>query len=543
MSQFEYVELSKGVLDGWRGATGSNRKAVVFVHGFLGSSLKTWRNEEADLSFPELIISDPQFEDFDAFRFQYVTRLFRGPNVNHIARQLEIEMATSLADYQVVLLGHSMGGLVAMEYIVHSLSQHKDPRVLGLLMYGTPTTGVELIRTVRLALSFAGLLGSVLGFLLTAAPWLLSKHKQISNLEAACEFLDRLHGEWVKRVLNGGDPATEPEGRAWIPVRVVTGNEDWVVEERSAKGLYGEIDWSPLDFDHRALAKPCGRNDLRYKRAAEFLERCRYEKPPAILARLHEFSEQVWRLRDKPLIRNWEFEIHFHAPGESVTAGLLEEFAVVEVRRCRYRLLLRDRSLTVAMALGRFALDTLKPRNPVYIHGIRTDAMSESEKQSVADAIQGGLAADAEQAWRCFFAGVRLRITDDGGRSFALAAGEKEPGNGYLATAFPIPPEANDLLGKEVTLDLGFKTIRPAGLSTFTVAFPWITAGCNVQVVIHGRLDFLTHSPHFVGDTGAKIEAESHGRFHTVQIKTDDIVLPHSSVRIQWRPATGEDDL
>ena len=181
--------------------------------------------------------------DFDVLHFGYNSGLWGGPTVKNIAVALKNQIETHLTDREIVLVAHSMGGLVCMRYILDLLQQERDFRITGLILFGTPTTGTELVQIAELlgvALSFKipGV-GRLLG-------WWLRKNKQLQQLAAHSDVLQELHDEWILRVANGGDPSLSARGRGFLSVRMVTGNDDWVVKEHSAKGIYGQIDWHPL---------------------------------------------------------------------------------------------------------------------------------------------------------------------------------------------------------------------------------------------------------------------------------------------------------
>src|SRR5581483_3017574 len=108
------------------------------------------------------------------------------------------------------------------------------------------------------------------------------------------EFIDRQNGSWVLRVLNGGHPKVIPAQRAWFPVRVVSGNDDWVVKESSARDFYSDIDWINVNEDHHALVKPRGRNDFTYQIAGDFLRKCRKWINPQALLKLRQQIDKTW---------------------------------------------------------------------------------------------------------------------------------------------------------------------------------------------------------------------------------------------------------
>jgi pimeloyl-ACP methyl ester carboxylesterase len=532
MSQplFEQVTLTDGLLDGWTRRDQPNQRAVLFVHGFMGNPDGTWRTPKAMKSFPELLLEDPGLGDFDVFKFKYKTSPFSGPSIKNIAQQLETEIDASLASYRLVLLAHSMGGLVCMQYIVNRLEKAGSLPVTGLLLYGTPTTGVEWVNISKILGVFKGL------------KKLLSS--QLEELGAASTFLEELHGNWILRVVNGGFSREPSNRRAWIPVRVVTGNEDWVVQEHSAKGVYGQIDWCPVQLDHTSLVKPHDHKHVCYKRAAEFLARCRYSSAPEVLESLRGLSDWVWSLRETKLIRNWNFEIHFFGAGQQPRGSTLqlEGFSVCEVK-CSYTFLLTEQSLLFGMTLGSDAAKIAWSGNPAYLHQIYLGAMKPADREVVAKNLRRQL---MNGAWDILFENVRTRVAEVGtGTWYDLVGQSIQKSEGHLLTALEIPSAARSLLGKEVTLDFEFRSLRPNSLNDFTLQFPWLTAGFNALVVVHGELEYLVTAPQVFGQTKPVIETEDLGQIHHTRIGGDkQLILPGSVVRVEWLPKIkGEKDM
>jgi pimeloyl-ACP methyl ester carboxylesterase len=542
---YNFGPVTTNLLDGWTRQDRRNHRAVVFVHGFIGDPLKTWQEPEATQAFPELLVEDPKLDDFDCFRFKYKTNPFSGPRIKNIAQQLENEIRRSLADYQVVLLAHSMGGLVCMQYIVGLLAKGARLPVIGLLMFGTPTTGVEWVNIAKIVLA--------LGEFELVPLWLrklFAGNSQYEELAVASQFLQDLQGQWILHVVNGGYAETPASQRASIPVRVVTGNEDWVVKEYSAKGVYGEIDWNPLQLDHRALVKPSDRKSASYQCAADFLVGCRSTYQPEVLAELRRAADKVWSLRKTKLIRNWNLEIRFDATLASPIPALKRgRFASCEVS-CRYTLVLSDRPFVLGLTLGgdeaRSAWKTDKTDSFVlaYLHQIFLDTIPTGERQAVAETL-GGLLARGEEVWASLFGNLRMRIAAAGTAAWHdLVAGEVKGGDGHLLRTFRLPEVARPLVGEEVTLDLGFRSIRPTALHEFTLQFPWLTLGFDALVVIESATDNVFATSQLFGQVRAAIESEDQGKGKKIRISSEgDLVLPESTVRIRWVRAQKEEEM
>jgi hypothetical protein len=138
-------------------------------------------------------------------------------------------------------------------------------------------------------------------------------------------------------------------------------------------------------------------------------------------------------------------------------------------------------------------------------------------------------------AWNTLFENVRMRIREEKDNKFYdLIPTAPECGYSYVTTSFSVPEEARDLIGKEVVLDLGFRSIWPTALCDFTLEFPWLTYKCDAHVVIDGELEYLITSPNFWGDKTPTVEKQPYGDGYKVWVNAEDLVLPGSSVPIRW---------
>jgi pimeloyl-ACP methyl ester carboxylesterase len=517
-----------------------NGRAVLFVHGFNGDRFATWTAEEKD-SFLVLIASDPDLADFDVFTFSYRTSLLAGDTVEQIARQLGDEIDGPLSDYRVILVAHSMGGLVCMRYILNRLERGHRLPILGLLMYGTPTTGTELVRIAEImgfGLKVAiGWLGSILTF------WLKS-HQQVTQLGIASELLQRLHDQWALRVVNGGDPTEDANRRTWLPVRMVTGTTDWVVPECSAKGVYGEIDWHPIPYNHIDLVKPGIRTDTRYRLARQFFEKCRTSKDPEILSRLRSMSDSVWKAQEEKIIRDWDYEVEIHGGNTHPVNTILQQagFAPCAVKQCQYTTVLQGRELLVGVSFGRIARERVWESRPIYVHQMIADLTGEDDRNRLARAVDEILAQRSPgDAWFVFFPTLLVSVSrGPKHHEFPLDAGKVHQIGTSLLKTYMLPPEAMETLGEEVTLHIRYESVVPQSLTSFNVMFPWLTHRCMVRVTIHGELEFLIVNRWLSRGQDVKDQSEIMQHKGEVLIKADDLVLPGSSAEIRWQRKTEE---
>lgn len=127
-----------------------NDTLIVVVHGLFGDAESTW-GSSAENFFTKLNADERFKGKFDAFSFGYPTNLGSGSfRLDEAAGKLESALDTieANANYrQIILVGHSMGGLVIMEALTTS---EKIRLKTGLVVnFATPHTGSEIANAAR----------------------------------------------------------------------------------------------------------------------------------------------------------------------------------------------------------------------------------------------------------------------------------------------------------------------------------------------------------------------------------------------------------
>ena len=125
--------IDDGGEDDWRGPLGLNLLHspsvplidFIFVHGLGGGSRKTWTKTSSITHYwpQEWLPKDPAFKDVRILSFGYDSNWIKGKdnclNIHHFGISLLGEISTSPylgnVDTPIVLIGHSMGGLVIKE--------------------------------------------------------------------------------------------------------------------------------------------------------------------------------------------------------------------------------------------------------------------------------------------------------------------------------------------------------------------------------------------------------------------------------------------
>lgn len=246
--------------EGWVLPQNANRDAVVFVHGFTGDFRATWawksprwrfwKKEQVHL-LQDLLVPDRTIS-LDYYSFAHSSQNFDLNGIGNLADALRTFLDTTVAngrtDRRVILVSHSLGGLLCRQAIINQLepSIRRNVQIVGLLMMGTPNLGTEVAR-----------------FAIHSA--------SADDIRPFDEYLDRLNRAWLQRVVNGGDPDVDPASRLRLKCGALYGLIDRVVPATSAKsGVYlGEI--HAVNKGHIALPKCQTRNDPVYSVLADFI--------------------------------------------------------------------------------------------------------------------------------------------------------------------------------------------------------------------------------------------------------------------------------
>lgn len=197
-------------------------RAVVFLHGFTGSRDDTWDR------FPGLL--GTAIEDWDIFTVGYATTML--PDVVGVWSAdpdlpiLSTMLCTTLQvppfnDYaSLALIGHSMGGLIIQEGLLHDPGLAK--RVSHVLLFGTPSGGLR------------------------KANWIYFWKRQLKNMAADSSFITELRGKW-KSLYGVQTP---------FKLLVVAGASDQFVPPSSSLEPFDKQLQRVVMGDHLSIVKP-----------------------------------------------------------------------------------------------------------------------------------------------------------------------------------------------------------------------------------------------------------------------------------------------
>lgn len=216
---------------------------VIFIHGICGDAKTTWANPITKFVFPEALAQDFVANNHPAYvvSFDYVTHLRRGPSILSIADHLDFKIDQLLRKHSyrtLSIVAHSMGGLVARQYILRLQPQaHPSLKVAGIVLLATPNNGNELSDLGRL----------------------VSESRQIEemrSIDTSNAYLRSLNADWNRAFIADGHPRK---------VFLYAGFEEedtkvvGIVVKMSSAILFAD-EALPFPLNHFSIAKPEGRD-------------------------------------------------------------------------------------------------------------------------------------------------------------------------------------------------------------------------------------------------------------------------------------------
>lgn len=221
---------------------------VIFIHGLCGDAKATWTNTTTHFVFPEELARDFAKENQPAYvmSFDYVSRLQGGPSILTIADHLEFEISELLKKHPyrtLRIVAHSMGGLVAREYILRRQPlAHPQLKITNVVLLAAPNNGSELAELGQL----------------------ISEHRQVEELrhiDKGNTYLESLNRDWNREFKGGWHPrhVLLYAGFEGLPIRLV----GQVVKLSSAIAYADDL----MEFqeDHISIAKPKDRREALYR--------------------------------------------------------------------------------------------------------------------------------------------------------------------------------------------------------------------------------------------------------------------------------------
>ena len=226
-----------------------------------------------------MLAGDTELTEYDFYEFSYYTKLLDFfssapfqkilgaiPLIKHLPgitgrvrmnrpiAQLSEELATymslTLGDYsEVILVAHSMGGLVAKDHILNYQPGH-GPLPSGYISIAVPHKG-------SLSAHLLGPLNNV-------------NAKELSPLS---EYCDALNNKWI-------------EQRDNLPAAIymLAQHDEIVVKESALPFTVSKDSKVVVSHDHTSICKPLDKTDLSYRAVKKFLAERGYDKMMKVLA-------------------------------------------------------------------------------------------------------------------------------------------------------------------------------------------------------------------------------------------------------------------
>jgi hypothetical protein len=191
-------------------------------------------------------------QGFSFLRYQYPTKFLelkvtkRIPSIDECGAGLGDFIENEAPEGQLMLVGHSMGGLVIQSYLAQKIAALRGAdleRIRSVIMFATPNRGATIMESVRKIFSW------------------LRDNEQERELRVLDKEVADTSDVIVRSLLAA---KTVDQNSCPIPFRVFWGLQDDVVPEVSARGPFVEA--SPLPGGHSEIIEPDPKDarDQRY---------------------------------------------------------------------------------------------------------------------------------------------------------------------------------------------------------------------------------------------------------------------------------------
>lgn len=241
------------------------KKIIIFVHGLSGNK-ETWIKNNQKKSLTYWLMQEKIIQDhFDLAYYEYTSHLLklsskanflinvvlknrfphkRNLDINQIAKVLETEIKNKAQNYEeIILLGHSMGGLICKNYILN----HKN----------NPSFKVGLF--LSLAVPHKGSDFALLG------KFILKNNLQIENLKSLSPAITKLNVRWLEQ-------ENLPNTTYFV------GLNDTIVPKESAVASEKRPDLEFFEKDHFNIIVPSNKDDSVLRVLMNRLEKFIYQE-------------------------------------------------------------------------------------------------------------------------------------------------------------------------------------------------------------------------------------------------------------------------
>ncbi|MEE5107996.1 ABC-three component system protein [Pseudomonas alliivorans] len=231
---------------------------VLFVHGLKGGQ-DTWDYDQ-NTSFPKLLSTDPKFvADYDIACFNYFTtftntygatkswmkkifgsskKLTKNLSIDELSELLRTELFVTLDGYKkIIIVAHSMGGLVTKSCILKLISEDGFDQIKGFISLAVPHGGAAVANIGAMIVS----------------------NVQIKDLAALSTTIDTLSRDWI------ASPSLPP-------TKYIYGSHDNYVNKASALAI-GSLkkDSIAMNEDHSSICKPKNTEEATYQAVLKYI--------------------------------------------------------------------------------------------------------------------------------------------------------------------------------------------------------------------------------------------------------------------------------
>jgi predicted alpha/beta hydrolase family esterase/tetratricopeptide (TPR) repeat protein len=229
------------------------RLLVLFVHG-MGGSEETWgrfRNLiEDDLELKKVV--QVEFFSYPTGTLRWFNR-WRYLELEDLSEALGTAVNNRFGSFErIILVCHSMGGLLCKKYVAQTVAQNDTFRIAGILFFATPHTGAEL----------AGV-----------SDMLSREHAHAKQVRPNSVFLEQLNRDWINL-----------RCETKLDTTYVIAGQDSIVDKTSAGGPPGSRRELIPDRGHIDVVKPNNSNELAFLILKTTVRRILNEQHPDLAA-------------------------------------------------------------------------------------------------------------------------------------------------------------------------------------------------------------------------------------------------------------------
>jgi hypothetical protein len=272
---------------------------------------------------------------------------------------------------------------------------------------------------------------------------------------------------------------------------------------------------------------------MSYQIATAFINESRQWMDPRPLLKLRRQLDAISNMRPTKYISNWIFRVECDGDelGEGARGFGLADCRTIKVSECSYRLRLTGPSLMFGIALGSIDAAAIWNDSFAFLHTIGLEGLPEDQSSSIRQRFEAAISR--KDAWDSLFDEVNLSVRRHNADTWLnLVAGEPEPLEGGLVRRFSVPTTRPDLVGPEIDIRIGFKSLTPSAITNYTVSFPWLCDSFLFRLTVAGSPSYLVATRGMKGSPDLKDKREGVGR---IQYTSDDLILPGSFLRFEWK--------